>query len=334
MDIYTRNTQKADATGHKLRLKRQQLINKEMVECSFHPTLKQSKPQSKSQSKSQSKHAAGPNEYNTLYQRSLKRAQEKLIINQLAQLERASLEAANCTFQPRINPNTQEMLHRKSQRPQRRQQTGNCTFQPRINPNTQEMLHRKSQRPQRRQQTGQQTEKMYSRSMKKPLQKPTKNPTNKKSVPSSSLSSSPPPPPPPSSSINLKDIHDAYQCAWEGIVAKQRGVRRPTPVLCRPPTAMNHPLTLYHNQILTSLNETNATRTDNNDSEVRQESLRRSALHRQIGHSVQIKINKTLMKHKQKLLSTLQKERSVVLQRLLLYYRKRMKDEGYGYTES
>ena len=154
--------------------------------------------------------------------------------------------------------------------------------------------------------------------MKKPLQKPMKNPTNKKSVPSSSLSSSPPPPPPPSSSINLKDIHDAYQCAWEGIVAKQRGVRRPTPVLCRPPTAMNHPLTLYHNQILTSLNETNATRTDNNDSEVRQESLRRSALHRQIpvGHSVQIKINKTLMKHKQKLLSTLQKERSVVLQRL------------------
>ena len=303
MDIYTRNTQKADATGHKLRLKRQQLINKEMVECSFHPTLKQSKPQSKSQSKSQSKHAAVA-EYNTLYQRSLKRAQEKLIINQLAQLERASLEAANCTFQPRINPNTQEMLHRKSQRPQRRQQTG------------------------------QQTEKMYSRSMKKPLQKPTKNPTNKKSVPSSSLSSSPPPPPPPSSSINLKDIHDAYQCAWEGIVAKQRGVRRPTPVLCRPPTAMNHPLTLYHNQILTSLNETNATRTDNNDSEVRQESLRRSALHRQIGHSVQIKINKTLMKHKQKLLSTLQKERSVVLQRLLLYYRKRMKDEGYGYTES
>ena len=284
MDIYTRNTQKADATGHKLRLKRQQLINKEMVECSFHPTLKQSKSQSK---------------YNTLYQRSLKRAQEKLIINQLAQLERASLEAANCTFQPRINPNTQEMLHRKSQRPQRRQ-----------------------------------TEKMYSRSMKKPLQKPMKNPTNKKSVPSSSLSSSPPPPPPPSSSINLKDIHDAYQCAWEGIVAKQRGVRRPTPVLCRPPTAMNHPLTLYHNQILTSLNETNATRTDNNDSEVRQESLRRSALHRQIGHSVQIKINKTLMKHKQKLLSTLQKERSVVLQRLLLYYRKRMKDEGYGYTES
>ena len=175
--------------------------------------------------------------------------------------------------------------------------------------------------------------------MKKPLQKPMKNPTNKKSVPSSSLSSSPPPPPPPpppSSSINLKDIHDAYQCAWEGIVAKQRGVRRPTPVLCRPPTAMNHPLTLYHNQILTSLNETNATRTDNNDSEVRHESLRRSALHRQIpvGHSVQIKINKTLMKHKQKLLSTLQKERSVVLQRLLLYYRKRMKDEGYGYTES
>ena len=294
MDIYTRNTQKADATGHKLRLKRQQLINKEMVECSFHPTLKQSKPQSKSQSKSQSKpqskHAAvGQTEYNTLYQRSLKRAQEKLIINQLAQLERASLEAANCTFQPRINPNTQEMLHRKSQRPQRRQQTV------------------------------QQTEKMYSRSMKQPLQKPMKNPTNKKSVPSSSLSSSPPPPPPPpSSSINLKDIHDAYQCAWEGIVAKQRGVRRPTPVLCRPPTAMNHPLTLYHNQILTSLNETNATRTDNNDSEVRHESLRRSALHRQIpvGHSVQIKINKTLMKHKQKLLSTLQKERSVVLQRL------------------
>ena len=71
--------------------------------------------------------------YNTLYQRSIKRAQKKRIINQLAQLERASLDAANCTFQPRINPNTQEMLHRKSQR---QQQTG----------------------------------KMYSRSMKKPLE--------------------------------------------------------------------------------------------------------------------------------------------------------------------
>ena len=303
MDIYARNVERSLTKKIILQKRRKELYDKEMKECTFKPLLLPTKNISSS---------VVSTNCNSGIKRVVSIAQRKQMERKLAQLKRETLEQSKCTFQPKISPNTKKILQKKAQREEYISLLNKKNF--------------------------------------KLSSSPTSSPSRpSRTPPSSRPSSAPQLPPPCPPSITLKELSTVIKCAWEGIVSLLRSYKRPKPNLDLS-SNRNSILLILQKQILTSLPEINEMRNDDNDEYVRLQSRNASALHHHV-NSQQVdtidetrKYQKDIMMEDQKVRNILQlrhekineirRKKNVVLQRLLGYYRSRIKLGGYSDEQS
>ena len=314
-------------TQLRLAKKREELIQAELAECSFHPKI------NIDTSTLTPRLISTKTAYSTERRQQSRQKRLDRAVQMQQQKEQSTLQ--ECTFHPRISPNTKEILSNVVLRKEKQQRV--------------EQLKRHSTKKKRHhsKQIAASTKSTHQRysSVKPPPPPPARAPP------------APPAPAPP----NLIQLEQIFACSWEGILSHQYGYNRPKPHLLdqhattttattTQPSSTATPLQLLHTQVVRALENNKAMQNDSNDDYIRQESQRCcSSLHEYIHtthqmvdskeqrhrqHQQIIKNARLAKKYKeqQDRIDGLQQERTAIFRQLLLYYRERMKREGYSYN--